>query len=69
MLDQLQKRDLCYSDVAVEVQNTSVCDVIPDKNTKDSCYSRVATKLKDPSICDKIINNIIIKDTCLQSSS
>ena len=69
MLDQLQKRDLCYSDVAVEVQNTSVCDVIPDKNTKDSCYSRVAIKLKDPSICDKIINNIIIKDTCLQSSS
>ncbi len=44
----------CYSSIAAEKKDLSICDQISLSNEKENCYSRVAGSKKDPTICEKI---------------
>ena len=56
-------KDNCYSQYAMNVGDSSVCDKIIEINSKDSCYSNLASKMGQSALCDKI-TNINQKDNC-----
>lgn len=49
-----EMRDACYSSVAYESSNASLCEEISDTLYQYSCYLSIAEKLQDKTICDKI---------------
>jgi len=57
-------KDTCFSEIAQEKNDTTVCKKIGDQTILYSCYTSIAQKQKDLSICenihDKMRNSICI---------
>ena len=49
------ERDLCFSQLAENQQDESICKKISEVGLKNSCYEEIAEKKKDEVICEKII--------------
>lgn len=49
----LDRKDLCYSAIAVLKTNTSLCDkaIFSSRDEKSYCYYRIATKVDDTKYC------------------
>jgi len=62
-IQDTNRKDHCYSQIAVATQNSSVCDKILLLSRKDNCYSGIAWAKQDPLICDKILD-IMIQNGC-----
>lgn len=56
--------DNCFSSIARETQNISICDYIKDGRWKWICYGEVAEALSDSSLCE-YIEDEIYKEHCL----
>lgn len=56
-------KDTCYSFVAQEKNDLSICDKIATHPTRPLCYVSIAINLKDPTICKKLQNQVE-KDFC-----
>lgn len=70
-IQDLDERDFCYYNLAVETSDVEICDTIQNADQhklnqeyKNSCYRDVAEAKKDVAICEKIINRQTIKDVC-----
>ncbi len=64
---QYQKtKDWCYTDVAVDKKDISICEKIQNQDNKEGCYSGVAEAKQDISICEKI-HDQDCKDECYVS--
>lgn len=46
-------RDLCYTNIAREYQNTQLCDWIEDKQMRNVCYAHVYYWDKSVEFCEK----------------
>jgi len=71
-------QNACYTDRAIEKQDPTICQRMPNKTTKDACYYffvmnyTSTVKNPDPTVCDKISNQSYIfglvgqspKDAC-----
>lgn len=60
-------RDVCYSDIAKNNKDISICSNIQEASFVDSCYIGVAEATKDSSICDRIANDIL-KISCVDET-
>ncbi len=47
-------RDSCYEDVAVDLNDETLCNEIDDKNDKGDCYTDIAVNKADPSLCENL---------------
>jgi len=67
IIDAINFRNRCYSDVAVIAETESYCDDIKEGSDADSlkwkCYSNVAKAVQRNNICDRI-NDEIVRDEC-----
>jgi hypothetical protein len=60
--DQFWK-DTCFSLVAQDINDLTICDKITTQPTYDLCYISVAINLEDPTICEKLSDQAS-KDYC-----
>jgi hypothetical protein len=59
-------KDMCYTGLAKELQDTSICKNLSDEGylvESAKCYAEIAIKKNDVSIC--LVDNSIVKDECL----
>lgn len=49
-----KSKDWCYTDVAVDKKDISICEKIQNQDNKEGCYSGVAEAKQDILICNKI---------------
>ena len=53
----------CYQKIAMERNDSTICDLAPTIFSVSECYTRIARINEDPSICDNI-NNKTLADNC-----
>ena len=51
-IEDLQKRDKCYFDIAETSKNVDYCYNISSKNPKNNCYLAVAVAIGDLNLCE-----------------
>jgi hypothetical protein len=56
---------MCYSAIAKNIKDASLCAKITEKIFLYSCYQTVAEETKDVKYCDKITDKLF-KDGCLE---
>lgn len=56
-------KETCYSFVAQEKNDLSICEKIKEEPTHAACYIEIAINLEDSSICEKLEYQIQ-KDVC-----
>jgi len=54
----------CYTEIATETKDLSICKKITDKIFLNACYSSVAEETKNASICDNI-EDTMFKNACI----
>ncbi len=54
----LNLRDSCYSNAALELQKPSICASVLTESRRNSCYSNVAVAKNNTSICDEITDEL-----------
>jgi len=59
-------KSMCYSTIAKNTKDASLCEKNTNKIFTDTCYTTVAEAKKDISICDKITEQMS-KDTCIET--
>ena len=66
-IDELRKKDECYSDLGKYTKNSYVCTLISfeqgTQTLRDDCYSQVAIQLSESVYCDSVIYRDT-KDAC-----
>ncbi len=58
-------KDMCYSTIAKNTKDVSLCEKIGVKIFLYSCYQTVAEETKDASLCEKI-SDVTYKEICLE---
>lgn len=61
----IDKKDLCYFELSVELLNSSYCEEIRG-DYRDACYAEIAVITKDESHCERI-NIYLRRDECYKS--
>jgi hypothetical protein len=56
---------MCYSTVAKNTKDVSLCEKVPEKIFLYTCYQSVAEEKKDVSLCEKITDNTY-KEICVE---
>jgi hypothetical protein len=54
----------CYTEIAIETKDLSICKKITDKIFLNACYSSIAEETKNASICDNI-EDTMFKSACI----
>ena len=60
-------KDACYSSVAYEKANSSLCKKISDVALQFGCYASIAEKTKNPDVCDDIKDSMW-NESCMQGA-
>jgi len=56
-------KDTCYSDIAEDKEDISICENITDETIKDTCYTNIAELKKDSSICEEV-TDMAMQNNC-----
>lgn len=59
-------KDTCFSEIAQDTNDISVCKKISEKTFLYSCYTALAEKQKNASVCENI-DDTMRKSICIQS--
>jgi len=61
-------KDMCYSGIAKNTKDVSLCEKIVVKIFLYSCYQTLAEETKDAALCEKI-SDVTYKEICLEKFS
>ena len=67
-MDDAQKEDYCFFQLAKEKNDSAKCASIKLQSTANACYSSIGIAKKDVAVCDKIMD-IEEKNYCMKSIS
>ncbi len=54
----------CQSDIAIKMNDASICKEITSNTHRNKCYETIAIQTKDPSLCEKIYGNSLQVSEC-----
>jgi len=65
----LEKRDICFKEVATQINDATLCEKIIGENRVSECYSEIAAETDNLSLCEKTKNPEFCKETVISYNS